>query len=649
MNHALAVAAREVKERWLLFPAGLVVGLVPFVGPAFGIQADLIEVGAPFLAILVGAIAALVAGASMLARDTADGRLAFLFARPVPWEAIWGGKWLAAVVLVFGSFFLALLPVSILYPSPSPSGLLVGPDGSALFLVLLLLGIGFANFNATAFRSRSAWLALDLGLLLVASRLVAVWVAPLYALLLPVAHAPAKWTFMFLGLPALAFLLASGVQVRIGRTDLRRAHRALSVTFWACIFAALATAGVRLAWARAATPADLSWGWSEAGSSDPTGRWLHTTGRSARGGLASFLIDTDSGDYVPLGVSSRWGSPLRGIAFDAQGHTGALLSQRGDGSALAVAKLGEGKPRFQWVQLESSPPPDPRMEMGHVLSPSGATAALVHRHGVSLFSLPSGQRVATATVPAGWRPVVTRMLAEGHLRVWLIPVIDAFMADVRDEARVLDLRVDQEPRLTAVQLEEPVGPFARPSPDVSGERILTWDGGVRLRDGATGALLATLVETESGVSARFVADGRVVVGEAVGAQTLLRVFAADGSPLKEATVERVPTGLRVGRELAPGRVIITFTRVLDQPEAVIFDLEEGEVVDTNPTLRPLRSTWIAGPSVPGSVVGVGTQGRLFREGPVVVRLDIESGERRVVAGAGAHLGSRLSPEDVGLD
>ena len=110
MNQTLAVAARELRERWLLFPAGLVVGLLPLLLPAFGLNAARIPKIGMLLAVLFGVTAAAIVGGSMLARDTTDGRMAFLFSRPVPWLTIWGGKWLAAVTLVFGGAALAALP-----------------------------------------------------------------------------------------------------------------------------------------------------------------------------------------------------------------------------------------------------------------------------------------------------------------------------------------------------------------------------------------------------------------------------------------------------------------------------------------------------------------------------------------------------------
>jgi hypothetical protein len=110
VSRMMAVAARELRERWLLFPAGLAVGCAPLVLPAFGLPHEATPFVGALFALLLGLIAALVAGASMLARDTLDGRLGFLFTRPVSWPAIWGGKWLAAIVLVAGSAGLAALP-----------------------------------------------------------------------------------------------------------------------------------------------------------------------------------------------------------------------------------------------------------------------------------------------------------------------------------------------------------------------------------------------------------------------------------------------------------------------------------------------------------------------------------------------------------
>ena len=69
-----------------------------------------------FGAVGLGAAAAVVIGSSMLARDAANGRLGFLFSRPVPWPAIWAGKWAAALVLVAATGILAAIPWMAAFP-----------------------------------------------------------------------------------------------------------------------------------------------------------------------------------------------------------------------------------------------------------------------------------------------------------------------------------------------------------------------------------------------------------------------------------------------------------------------------------------------------------------------------------------------------
>lgn len=86
------------------------------------------------------------------------------------------------------------------------------------------------------------------------------------------------------------------------------------------IFVALGGAGLRLAWVRAATPADLDRYVS--GAHDPSGRWLYAEGLSRRGGGTAFLIDTEETRYVPLGLDPLWGGHLLGIAFADDGSPG---------------------------------------------------------------------------------------------------------------------------------------------------------------------------------------------------------------------------------------------------------------------------------------------------------------------------------------
>ncbi|MCG6928451.1 MAG: hypothetical protein LJF30_24460, partial [Acidobacteria bacterium] len=525
---------------------------------------------------------------------------------------------------------------------------LLDPQGATFFALLLLLGVGLANFGATVFRSRSAWLALDLGFLLAAAWLAWRWAAPLYRLqLFGQPWAPmAGWALLLPLVPVAAGLfLASAAQVVLGRTDLRRAHRALSLVFWAVIFASLGAAGLRLAWAWAATPADLEQYVS--GACDPSGRWLYTEGLSRRGGGAAFLIDTGENRYVPLGLDRLGERRLLGMTFAADGRSGVLLVDGPDFAGILSVELGGDEPRFTGGELEKSPRPDFGTKLA--LSPTGAYVLLAHEHGASLFAAPSGRRVATATIPPGWRPAAGRLVEESVGRVWLVPSVGVPAPSAVAEMRVLEVAPDREPRMRSVPLAVAVNPaHAWPDlvhPDAAGRRVLTRDGGLRLREGATGALVATLVEGHTASPAPyfgrspdgfFLTDGRIVVGETAGARTVLRVFDRDGAPLDEISLDRVPAGLVVGPEVAPGRVAVRFTSG-DGPETVVIDLAEGRVVETL-TAQPLPDFWWLGaPRLSSMSVHF-----FVRSGDgAIVRRDFATGEQRVVAGPGAPAGERL--------
>lgn len=646
MSKTLAVTARELRERWLLFPTALALGIIPLTLPALGLHADDAPLIGLCIALAMSATAALLAGSSMLARDAHDGRLGFLFTRPLPWPTIWGGKWLAAIVLVIGSGFLATAPWMFTHPAPAHGGswstALPDPRGSIFLFLLLLLAIGLANFNATAFRSRSAWVGLDLALLLLAAWAFVRWVTPLYYLQIPPLAPPNMgwWGAVLPMAPVgLALLVASATQVAVGRTDIRRAHRAMSLTFWSLVFVALGAAGLRLAWARGATPADLT---VNLGSHDPSGRWLYAFGGSRRGGAMCFLIDTDSGRFVSMDLEPRWANRSLGMAFAADGDSGVTLGEHEGATALRVADLRGDEPQFTVVPLESSTPPG---DYGtrFALSPSGSRA-LLFRHGASLFSLPSGKRLAAAVLEPGWGPATARFTAESTARVWFFALNDPRAPRRRAEMLILDLSAGREPRRTRVPLEAVLDPV-RSWPhailaDADGRRVLTRDAGTHLRDGESGALLATLVEGPAAVSALFLADGRIVVGEALGARTVVHVFAADGTPLSDAVLDRASSGLAVGPEVGPGQVVVHFGFKAAN-ESVVVDVDEGRAIESLPGRHIMPGYWMidSAPYAPGPG---GSTAHFFLDQNRLVRWDFTTGQERTVAGPGAPPGERMT-------
>jgi len=659
VNRVLAVAARELRERWLLFPAAVVLGCVPIVLPAFGLRpADSQFVGL-VTAVSLGAAAAVIVGSSMLARDAANGRLGFLFSRPLPWGAVWGGKWLAALVLVAASGLLAAIPWMAAYPLASLGGhhgdswfkaMLDGPRSLFCF-TLIVLAVGLANFGATALRSRSAWLVVD-GALLLAS-LWATWryVAPL-VLFGIVAGEP--WKPVKLVLPlALALVVGSLAQVAVGRSDLHRAHRAASIGFWAVITLTLTLAAGYLQWALAVDPSQLQ-AWAV--TRDPAGRWVYLGGTASRSNWYphGLLVDTSTGRYLRRGPSLGLGGLVagdsaQGAVFAASGRACALTGYdtRRGGTRVALFDLTADLPRPREVMLESSAPPS--SDSAFALSPSAASLFMVHESGASLFELPSGRRLATVTIKPGWRPLVARFLAEGQARVWLAPSVQS----PRAELAVVDLAVDGRSRMLPFPITATLTPsqsWHAAVPNDAGTRILTRDGGVRLRDAADGRLIATLAESSRETTAAFLSDGRIVVGEGnpavagpatTGPGATLTLFDATGVRLAAFSVPTQSTGLSLGAEVAPGRILVSSFRSPFLPEdTLVVDVDAGRVVERLVGLRPAMGFWTASAAAPP---GGGTSSvHFFRDvEDHVVRIDFATGERRIVAGPGAPKGERL--------
>ncbi len=651
MRKTLAVAARELQERWLLLPGGLALGFVPLVLPAFGVDKEMARLIGFWGAVLLGVAAALVAGYSMLARDADDGRLSFLFGRPVPWPAIWSGKWIAASLLAGASGLLAATPwmawmaVDPLETSASWWRAIADPRGWIATISIVVLIVGSANFAATAFRARSAWLAVDLTLLLVALWAVRRFVAPL---VLVGILSRGSWSPLLLLAPLPgALLLASAGQVAIGRTDLRRAHRALSIGFWAVAFSLLTAAAGLYAWVERAAPTDLRAPYFL--SSAPDSRWIYIEGTTNRGGWYSprLLVDTVDGRYLrTVDLKRFWGQDqYPGVGFSADGRFAVKWKGAKAATRLTLIDLRGTPPHIAEVALEASGPPS--FLTAACLS-SGAEAALVVQgSSASLVALPSGRAIASAPLPPGWRVAAARLMSATQARLWLGRTGEpaATPAQGPFELRIIELAANASPTTLTVPTDAPLSRHEI-VPSSDGERLLTFDRGLVLRSGADGAVVARLVDNAKVNAARFLGDGRIVALSREGNRSILRTFTADGALSKRVTLDvgLRPTTLSLGPEVRPGQIVIaTGTPLTFVPsDSVLVEVAEGRVVERLEGLRPapthlfardIQARAPAGPAFPPShfVNGSGQ----------VIQIDFATGQRRVIAGPGAPKGERL--------
>ncbi|HEX2757519.1 MAG TPA: hypothetical protein VHP60_03365, partial [Thermoanaerobaculia bacterium] len=106
MKGTLAVAAREIAERRLLFLGALVVGLLPlgvFLIPVLrGNPREARSVAVLLVAATITVAFPLVFGATILVGDIAQKRLGFYFSRPLTAASIWAGKLLGALLISIG-------------------------------------------------------------------------------------------------------------------------------------------------------------------------------------------------------------------------------------------------------------------------------------------------------------------------------------------------------------------------------------------------------------------------------------------------------------------------------------------------------------------------------------------------------------------
>jgi hypothetical protein len=252
MKGTLAVAAREIAERKLVFLGAFVAGLLPLGFPLLPILRgnvhDARSVAMLLLAATIAVAFPLVFGATILVGDIAQKRLAFYFSRPLPAASIWAGKLLGALLISMGCATLAAAPVFFLEGIDAFSFATGGLDARGLLVLTLpgiLLLLLLAHVVASMARLRSAWIILDF--FLAAFFAVAIALSIRSLLLSGFWGLYEQWlsderTLWWLPVAVTAILLtASCVQVADGRTDARRSHGALSATLWGltAVFAAI--------------------------------------------------------------------------------------------------------------------------------------------------------------------------------------------------------------------------------------------------------------------------------------------------------------------------------------------------------------------------------------------------------------------------
>lgn len=250
MTPFLALLSRELRARWMLlaaaFAMGCFIALISLVPNSRGARPEEVRAAAGLAVALVWAtLLAIGLGATALARDLGERRLAFDFRLPVSATAIWGARLLGAYLVVLLAGLLVYLPlaplgldltvlpeaIDMIASSAFAHGERFSLDIEALLAWLPLLIAGLlllSHLAGMAVFGDRAWSGFDL---LSLGLVVAATVGGI-SMLQPWRASGGAWNLVVLvvALLLLALLGATLLQLRLGRSERDRSHRVLSLS-----------------------------------------------------------------------------------------------------------------------------------------------------------------------------------------------------------------------------------------------------------------------------------------------------------------------------------------------------------------------------------------------------------------------------------
>jgi hypothetical protein len=615
MKGFLAVARREIEEKWFVFPAALVASLVPFAIPLMRGMHGTAAAEVREWTAMVGAWAfagglAAALGATTIAGELAERRIGFYFSRPISGIALWAGNLGAACFMAFSVAVLVYVPTLV-----AERGRVILWD-PAQALGLLALGVAAVvllfHAGAIALRPRTPLLALDVVALVLVSLAAAALIQRFV-----MAHAfeaQGLAEAVLINGAATALLVAGLLAVTRGRSDSRAAHRVLSATLWGTLGAAVAIVALYAGWVFSATPQDLKA--LETVLPAARGNWIMVQG-PARGAEPAFLYDVATGRYQRAGAAWRWpilsSDGTRAVWFQPSGPNGPL-----EAMTWNLADPGS-KPARTVLSFPSLPTA--------FLSEHGERLATIADGLISIYDLATGGSAGSARI--GSKPVSLRgFFPDGdHFRIyrpdnWRGPADNGRL-------EILEFDIAAKKLATLGSIEDVESYSVSPSND----RLLVREKTrFSLRNARSGALLATLVERDSAARSlgRFVSDGRIVV-PIQGPDVRLEVFDRDGR--HERSVSLPARGhIAPGGEAAPGKLIVAVGSAV---ERVIFlvDLSTGDTRKVAERLLPVvyLTVFLSNPNYlpePGSEAT-----KLFyAPGGALVHFDALTGERHVILG-----------------
>jgi len=635
----------ELRLRRAVFPAALVAGIIPIpmawiMSRNFGFS-EALNTGALAFALIGGELLALYLGATVLCQDLNEGRHGFYFSRPLSGLALWAGKFTAAWTVVLGAMLVAIIPASLLGGGlASLAGLEnplwtydVGPRillplwMPILVAVAVLLVMAFAH-AASVMRFSSPWIILDVVMVVLlpamawwALRRVMTFQTPLLFVVLIVAFAASL----------LAGLLAAGAaQTMLGRADLRRGHRVLSLTLWTILTAGVLAADGYALWAVTVSPKDLRSVMRV--SSAPTGPWVLIEGGLKHRGpyaRASFIVNVQTGTYRSVG-GTQWGSA---VAFSPNGKLAVAFEtpfsfDNGPSEVVSYDLIGPEipQPARHAITISSA------WESRTAFSPDSSRLAVLSEDNLSLYELPSWkllvvQRLSSAPSVKG----TTRLLFldRDHLRILRG---DGGPRTAPDGTTILEFNVAQKTlqetghvssRSYLLQLDSTRGRMLAVFQQQGGNYQLA------LCDAQTGAVLKVLTEWGPHYPmASFMGDGRILAAEKGNAQSFLRLFSTQGELQRTCPLGASRIAV-AGPKVWGGKVVVETwerqTKIYDEGDVRLFDPATGDL-RILPGLRPTHSIWFRSDEAEQGSAGGVTSWLFPDDKGKLIRYDFETGK-----------------------
>lgn len=565
---ALAIAARELRERSRLFLICAALAVLPFIaGVLPGARADragVITTTSSYLALALALGTALVFGASTVVRDLVERRLSFYFSKPISASAIWFGKAAAALLSSLACFAIIAVPAALLVPDwPGPGMWMVeGRDLIALTVAGVIVLFFLGHLVSTMVRSRSILIAIDFGCAAALAIVLLLLARPLLT------GAAIQLTATLASIVAVAVLvvamIAPVLQLERGRTDIRRSHAALSRWFWPPLFAVVLGITAYVLWVIAPDPAALSRVLYI--EQPPAAERIFAAGTTAGRGdyHAAFAIERD-GTWRRVGIS-----PWSDVQFSRDGRVLAWFEPAG----LVPSSEQE---------LHTTSGPTGIISRGYVataLSDDGSRVAVGRGNLVSVYETASGRLLASA---GGFEASLRHTMF--FVSNDVLRVLELSYANQPAPLRVFELDVPRKKLTRTGEIRAVVGGPLIASHD--GSRLLLRRMG-RVVDGRTLATLAEVPPRE-GAPGAILSDGRVVEIVREGKVSRLRVVGGG-----EVTL---PAHVTVVGELADGKVIVRATKVIGWSATgtdrtmFVIDPDRGTIVNTTPHIRSVGPDW----------------------------------------------------------